>query len=61
MKGGAAMKDINLYDYFRKIWYPQTEDSLEIQNHKLRKISDFQKSEIESLKNTINEFIKLKN
>ena len=55
------MKYINLYDYFRKIWYPQTEDSLEIQNHKLLKIADFKKSEMEFLKYTIDEFLKLRN
>jgi len=55
------MNHINLYDYFRKIWYPQTEDSLEIQNHKLKKILNLESLELKSSKDTLDEFLKLKN
>ena len=55
------MKMIDLYDFFRKIWYPQPEDSVGIQNRKLEKISNLQSLELKSSKYTLDEFIKLKN
>jgi hypothetical protein len=55
------MKLEDLYDFFRENWYPQPEDSVEIQNQKLQKIVNLEELHSQDSKNTLDEYLKLKN
>jgi hypothetical protein len=51
----------DLYDFFRKKWYPQPEESVEIQNQKLQRIVNLGELYSQDSKDALDEYLKLKN
>jgi bifunctional DNA-binding transcriptional regulator/antitoxin component of YhaV-PrlF toxin-antitoxin module len=54
------MKLEEVYDIFRKNWYIQPNDSVEIKNNKLQKILILEKLNSNSFRKILDEYLKLR-
>lgn len=55
------MKLNDIYDIFIKIWYPQPDESVEEKNRKLQKIVNLGELNSQHSRDTLDEYLKLKN